>query len=682
VLGLSGVGGIASIVGFSGTAAASPTCTINFNNTAGGGFSTASNWNDATTPTTHRVPGATDFACIPSTITGAVTFSGTNISVLGVSARGSGGFAISSGTLTLGSTTEPSTIAKLGFSGGTITGAGNLTLTGTSTWSSGIIDLTGTATSSGTLTVTGINTSQLWGPLTNSGTLTIPAGDALELVSPGVLTNAVGGTIDLAGSGSGLHGYSGEGQVVNNGTINAALTSGTATISTSLTTSLANLKMAAGTEEVSLTDGGSLSGTETVPSGTIFSLDYGSFALNGATFSGAGLTRLTSATVTATLTGTTTVNTLFSLSGGTITGAGNLTLTGTSTWSSGIIDLTGTTTSSGTLTVTGINTSQLWGPLTNSGTLTIPAGDSLELVSPGVLTNAVGGTIDLAGSGSGLHGYSGEGQVVNNGTINAALTSGTATISTSLTNNATGVINLGAATLAATDGFTNSGTVNIGYQTFNVTGGLTLTNKGTLAFDVSASAHGTLTSSTPTKLGGHVAIALASGYTPAVGTAVTLITTTGTQSGSFIVDSTQAIGSTNTGWKMATKGNKVTITVRPLSDVAGSITAPATATQTVPFTVNASVSNNGPEAANSAVVTLSLPSSIAVSGSLPTGCTQPTSKTVKCAAGLLATGASKIFPVTLVASASGSDTITASAATANTDLVPGNNKDSVVVTAI
>jgi len=281
-----------------------------------------------------------------------------------------------------------------------------------------------------------------------------------------------------------------------------------------------------------------------------------------------------------------------------------------------------------------------------------------------------------------LFGYNGGGHVVNNGTINAALTSGTATIATPLTNGASGVINLRRAMLAASRGFANSGTVNIGYQRFAVTGGLTLTSKGTLAFDVGPSAHGSLTSSTPTKVGGHVAIALASGYIPAVGTAVMLITTTGTQSGSFIVDSTHAIGSTNDGWKMSTGGNKVRITVRPLSDVAGSVTAPATATQTVPFTVNSSVSNNGPEAANTATVTLSLPSSIAVSGPLPTGCTQPTSRTVRCAAGLLAIGASKTFAVTLVASASGSDRITASATTTNTDLVPGNDKDSVVVKAI
>jgi filamentous hemagglutinin len=468
--------------------------------------------------------------------------------------------------------------------------------------------------------------------------------------------------------------------VVNNGTVDAALTSGTATINVPLTTSLAKLKMAAGTETVSLTQGGTLSGTLTEPSGTIFSLDAGSFAVNDATFSGAGLTRMTNGT--ATLTGTTTVNTLFSFSGGTITGAGNLTLTGQTTWSKGTIDLTGTTTSSGALTVPSAGSSFLDGPFTNSGTVTIPANDNLELESLTVLTNAAAGTIDLAGSGAELTQYYSGATVVNNGTVDAALTSGTATINVPLTNNAAGVVNLGTATLAATQGFTNSGKVNIGYQTFNVAGGMTLKGNGTIAFDVSATAHGTLTSATRTKLGGHVAIALASGYTPAVGTAVTLVTTTGTQSGSFIVDSTQIIGSTNTGWKMATKGNKVTVTVRPLSDVAGSLTAPATATQTIPFTVNASVSNNGPEAASSAAVTLTLPTDVAVSGSLPAGCTQPTTTTVKCTAGSLATSAKKTFAVALVASASGSDTITASATTANTDLVPGNNKQSVVVTAV
>ena len=179
-----------------------------------------------------------------------------------------------------------------------------------------------------------------------------------------VLTNATAGTIDLAGNGSELYGYnngSGPGVVVNNGTIDANLTSGTATIDTPLTTSLTNVKMAAGTETVSIDNGGTLSGSLTAPSGTIFDLDGGTFALNSATFSGAGLTELTTA---ATLTGTNTINSLFSFSG-TTTGAGTLTLTGQSTVSGGTFNSTGTTTSSGALTVTGTS-SGVFGPFTTA----------------------------------------------------------------------------------------------------------------------------------------------------------------------------------------------------------------------------------------------------------------------------------------------------------------------------
>ena len=594
----------------------------------------------------------------------------------GASFSGTGLARLTAGTATLTGTNAINSLFS--FSGGTINGTGSLALTGQTTWSGGTIELSGTTTSSGALTVTGTS-SFLQGPLTNSGTLTLPANADLQLETPAVLTNAAAGTIDFAGSGSEVSGFDFEGKVVNNGTIKASLTSGTATITAPLTTSLSKLKMAAGTETVSLANGGSLSGALTVPSGAIFSMDGGAFTSNGASFSGTGLARLTAGT--ATLTGTNAINSLFSFSGGTINGTGSLALTGQTTWSGGTIELSGTTTSSGALTVTGTS-SFLQGPLTNSGTLTLPANADLQLETPAVLTNAAAGTIDFAGSGSEVSGFDFEGKVVNNGTIKASLTSGTATITAPLTNSTTGVINLGTATLEATDGFTNSGLVNIGFQTFNIEGGMTLNSKGTIAFDVSSSAQGTLTSATRTKLGGHVSIALASGYTPAVGKAVTLVTTTGTQTGSFIVDSSQTIGSTNTGWKMASKGNKVTVTVRPLSDVAGTITAPATATATVPFTVSASVSNNGPEAASSAAVTLALPTGITISGSLPASCTQPTTTTVKCTAGSLAASSKKTFPVTLVASASGSDSITASATTANADLVPGNNKESVVVTAI
>ena len=160
-------------------------------------------------------------------------------------------------------------------------------------------------------------------------------GDTLTVANEAVLTNAAAGTIDLAGAGSDLYGYgngTGPGVVDNNGTLDAQLTTGTSSISTPLTTSLSHVKLAAGTGKVSLTDGGTLSGTLTVPSGTTFEMDGGTLGLDGTTFSGAGLTQLTS---TATLTGTNTVNSLFSFSGST-TGAGTLAMTGQSTLSAAL----------------------------------------------------------------------------------------------------------------------------------------------------------------------------------------------------------------------------------------------------------------------------------------------------------------------------------------------------------
>ena len=199
---------------------------------------------------------------------------------------------------------------------------GTLAMTGQSTLSGGTFSATGTTTSSGALTVA--SGGNIYGPFTNSGTLTVATGDTLTVANEAVLTNAAAGTIDLAGAGSDLYGYgngTGPGVVDNNRHLDAQLTTGTSSISTPLTTSLSHVKLAAGTGKVSLTDGGTLSGTLTVPSGTTFEMDDGgTLGLDGTTFSGAGLTQLTS---TATLTGTNTVNSLFSFSGST-TGGGHL----------------------------------------------------------------------------------------------------------------------------------------------------------------------------------------------------------------------------------------------------------------------------------------------------------------------------------------------------------------------
>ena len=125
-------------------AVGAPTCTINFNKVAGGDFFTAANWNDAVTPTTHRVPGTTDYACVPVTTTGAVTFStGASKTIKGIDAEGTGGFTAASGTLTVTDVANDTTIKNFDLTGATIAGAGAVNLTGTATWDSGTFSGTG-----------------------------------------------------------------------------------------------------------------------------------------------------------------------------------------------------------------------------------------------------------------------------------------------------------------------------------------------------------------------------------------------------------------------------------------------------------------------------------------------------------------------------------------------------------
>ena len=463
---------------------AAPTCTMNFTATAGGSFFTPGNWD------VNRLPTTTDYACIPVAVTGAVTYAG-NVTVAGVDVEGTGGFAASSGTLTLTDVVNASAIKKLTLSGATIAGAANVTLKGTTAWSSGTMTGTGTTTLSAgvTMTVTGRNSQP----------------DA---------------------------------------TLNRAFM--------------------------------------------------------------------------------------------------------------------------------------------NHGTILVPATDGLVLnFAAAVLTNAVDGIVNLNGDGASLYWWNSPGSIVNNGLITRSLGAGTAFITVPVTNKTSGVIDLGPGTLAMSRGLTNSGQVNVGFQTLNVTGGMTSTGKGILEIAVGPSSHGNVTVATTNVLAGELHIDLQSGYTPAVGTAVQLITTTGTQSGAFKAGAYQMIGATNTGWKFATSANKVVATVRPLSDVSAGISAPATTlTQTIPFNVDVKVTNNGPIAANNAAVTLTLPASVHVSGALPAGCTQPTAATVRCAAGTVAVSATTTFTISLVANAAATDTLTVAASTANTDIVATNNKQSASVTVV
>lgn len=344
-----------------------PTCTINWvGPSAGGSWTTASNWSPA------RVPTTTDFACIPSSVTGTVTIStGTNV-VEGVSAAGSGGLGISSsGTLEL--TSDPSTVTNLTMSAGYLqVDAGNtLSLAGNSgSWSGGALQGAGTTTlpSGATLTLAG-GTEYLDGHqvFDNAGTVNMTSG-GFCLGQGATFTNT--GTFSDTSNNNYIQWCTGSNAPVfanaAGGTLKTQV-SGTAVMDVPFSNAGA-VDVNQGTFETAWGDppGTTDTGSYTVASGATLLVNDQRTLATGASVTGGTLRIGSSATLT--LNGQT-FGTVAQTGG---TTDGSYKVTGTDTWSGGSMAGSGTTTiaSGATLDLTG-GTPDLTGghTLANSGTV-------------------------------------------------------------------------------------------------------------------------------------------------------------------------------------------------------------------------------------------------------------------------------------------------------------------------
>ena len=108
------------------TSTAAP-CTITFD----GGEGTSS-WHDAANWTTDAVPGPSDHVCIGNV---PVNYSTGDTSILSLQSQGT--LELTGGSLSLTDATNASTTVNLTQSGGTIGGAGTLTVSGSFSWSGG-----------------------------------------------------------------------------------------------------------------------------------------------------------------------------------------------------------------------------------------------------------------------------------------------------------------------------------------------------------------------------------------------------------------------------------------------------------------------------------------------------------------------------------------------------------------
>ena len=417
---------------------------------------------------------------------------------------------------------------------GTLGGSGNVTLTGGSSLSGGIITGTGLLITDSNTNVTGTVAfgNKTWNNLSGR-TVTISGASQLILDSANTLNNA--GTFSIEGSNSTpVQGVNFNNVFNNSGTLTKAVGS-VASATLNLDGSFNNSGVVNVNEgTLVIPSGGEDSGVYNVPSGSTLNLNGGNGGSGGilsfwlftasSNIAGAGSLNVSGGNVIYSGTvfdlgtfgsvtvngGTFNVNTdqtfanPFTLSSGTLGGSGNVTVTGGSSLSGGIITGTGLLITDSNTNVTGTVAfgNKTWNNLSGR-TVTISGASQLILDSANTLNNA--GTFSIEGSNSTpVQGVNFNNVFNNSGTLTKAVGSvASATLNLDGSFNNSGVVNVNEGTLQLNNFPTNGGTLNIasgavlstngnnltnaattgvirGEGTLNL-GGLTLTNAGTIS---------------------------------------------------------------------------------------------------------------------------------------------------------------------------------------------------------
>ncbi len=455
-------------------------------------------WSDKANWSGDTLPGAGDAVQIPA---GASVVFSTTASVDSVQVDGS--LTMTTGTLTLAS---DSTAATFTMSGGTLAGAGRLTLTGTATFSGGTETGTGTTTVAAGATATQSNSHtlnsgrvlEIAGTYQQSGAFTLFTGGSpaplVHVLSGGVLrgtptgTSGVSPPLDNDGSvqpGGGTLQLGGGGAPASSGTFGDGAAQGTIELRGNPITLGDGAKLAGGVTIAT--------GDVDIPSGTVTA--SGTNAMSGGTLSGAGTLNVAAGGWT--------------LSGGTETGTGTthvsagatFTQTNSHTLNSGrVLEIAGTYQQSGAFTLftggspaplvhvlsggllrgTPTGTSGISPPLDNDGSVQ-PGGGTLQLGGGGASASsgtfgdgAAQGTVELRGNpitladGAKLAG----GVTIATGDVDIPSGTVTATGSNAMSN---GTLS-GAGTLnVASGGWTLSGGTETGTGTTHVAAGATFT---------------------------------------------------------------------------------------------------------------------------------------------------------------------------------------------------------------
>src|SRR5580692_5937373 len=394
---------VLALVLWAPSAAHASGCSDTFTNTAGGSWSTGSNWSKKAPPTSEEE------ACITENGTYTVTLSATSVSVASLTIGGS------SGTQTLAVESSCAGSASLAGIGGLAVGIkGAITLTSGGLCANGVT-LSGPITNAGTITAapgTSGGARNLQGNLTNKGTLAVDANTSFN-GSKATLTNE--GTVELA---EGLELYIASGDSFTNGAGGSISAPGGANV---LIPSGATFNEGAGTtsgtqpvivESATLNYTGSgasvirlrsytsqLSGN--ISSGQLLAIEgcagggYPAYVEAVSGFSNAGTIKLTSAKYSGTTDCGGNDASKLTLESGTLTNTGTIDV---EPGAGGERQLDGSLTNKGTFAVdTGTSFDESKAALVNEGAVELGEGVELSVGGNGTFTNGAGGSISAPG---------------------------------------------------------------------------------------------------------------------------------------------------------------------------------------------------------------------------------------------------------------------------------------------
>ncbi len=424
----------------------------------GGPTSTGTDWLTAANWAGDVLPGIADEAVIGGAFATATINVNGNVSINKLTSSAT--VQISSGTYTLATA---STSAKFTMAGGTLEGAGDLSVSGVFSWTGGTMQGTGktSLSAAATGTISAATNKFLGRLLENSGTVSY-TGSGLFYGpfsgSIGVVNNLAGGVFNSTGDGDFNQFFSSASHAFNNsGTFNRS-GAGTTTFSTSISfNNSATVNLTAGT--LQLSGAGTHTGPFATSAGTVLQFDSNTNVMSaGSSITGSGTTRLLSGILTAN-TNLSLVN--YDQQGGKLNGSGATTVTTAFTWSGGTMDATGQTniTASATAAISGASNKFLGRVLQNAGTINYTGTGFFfgpETTSPGTLNNLVGAVFNAIDDGDFNIFWGNASHAFNNsGTFNRS--GAGITTFTGIAFNNTGTVNLTAGGLALNNGGTDTG---------------------------------------------------------------------------------------------------------------------------------------------------------------------------------------------------------------------------------